>query len=67
MKLTEEQHDELKEAFAVYDLNNDSVLTTRALRTLMRQLGQNPAEAEILEMIKETILTTAATLALMSL
>lgn len=51
--LTEEQLDELKEAFAVYDLNKDGVITTRELGTVMRQLGQNPTEAEILEMIKE--------------
>lgn len=53
LNLTEEQLDELKEAFAVYDLNNDGIITTRELGTVMRQLGQNPSEAEILEMIKE--------------
>lgn len=52
-KFTEEQLDELKEAFAVYDMNRDGSITTRELGTVMRQLGQNPTEAEILEMIKE--------------
>lgn len=52
-KFTEEQLDELKEAFAVYDTNRDGVITTRELGTVMRQLGQNPTEAEILEMIKQ--------------
>lgn len=52
-KITEEQLDELKEAFAVYDMNRDGSITTRELGTVMRQLGQNPTEAEILEMIKE--------------
>lgn len=53
-KLTEEQLDELKEAFAVYDMNRDGSITTRELGTVMRQLGQNPTEAEILEMIKDS-------------
>lgn len=52
-KLTEEQLDELKEAFAIYDLNKDGVISVRELGTVMRNLGQNPTEAEILEMIKE--------------
>jgi calmodulin len=51
--LTEEQRDELKEAFAIYDTNNDGVISTRELGTVLRQLGQNPTEAEILEMIKD--------------
>jgi calmodulin len=51
--LTEEQKDELKEAFAIYDTNNDGVISTRELGTVLRQLGQNPTEAEILEMIKD--------------
>lgn len=52
-KLSEDQLDELKEAFAIYDINKDGVITTRELGTVMRQLGQNPTEAEILQMIKE--------------
>lgn len=51
--LTEEQLDELKEAFIIYDINNDGVISTRELGTVLRQLGQNPTEAEILEMIKD--------------
>ena len=53
LKLTAEQVDELKQAFAVYDMDGDGIITTRELGTVMRQLGQNPTEAEILEMIKE--------------
>lgn len=52
-KLSEEQLDELKEAFAVYDLDRDGQISIRELGTVMRQLGQNPTEAEILEMIKD--------------
>lgn len=52
-ELSEDQRDELKEAFGIYDINKDGVITTRELGTVLRQLGQNPTEAEILEMIKE--------------
>lgn len=52
-KFTDDQMDELKEAFAIYDTNRDGIITTRELGTVMRQLGQNPTEAEILEMIKQ--------------
>lgn len=52
-ELSEDQRDELKEAFGIYDINKDGVITTRELGTVLRQLGHNPTEAEILEMIKE--------------
>lgn len=51
--LTEEELDELKEAFNNYDLNNDGVISTMELGIVLRQIGQNPTEAEILEMIKD--------------
>lgn len=52
-KLTPEQLEELKEAFAIYDLNGDGIITTRELGSVMRALGLNPTEAEILNFIKE--------------
>lgn len=52
-KLTEEQLDELKEAFAIYDITKDGTITTRELGTVLRQLGHNPTEAELIEMIKD--------------
>jgi calmodulin len=61
-KLTDDQLDELKEAFAVYDINRDGVITARELGTVMRQLGQNPTEAEILEMIRELDKDTSGTI-----
>lgn len=51
-KLTEEQLDELREAFAVYDTDGDGKIRTRELGTVMRQLGRNPTEKEILEISK---------------
>lgn len=61
-KLTEEQLDELKEAFAIYDKDRDGVITTRELGTVMRQLGHNPTEADILEMIKEIDVDSSGTI-----
>jgi calmodulin len=53
LNLSEEQLEELKEAFAVYDLDGDGKITTRELGSVMRALGNNPTEAEILNFIKE--------------
>lgn len=52
-QLTPQQLDELKEAFAIYDLDGDGSITTRELGSVMRALGLNPTEAEILNFIKE--------------
>lgn len=51
--LTTEQLEELKEAFSIYDLDGDGIITTRELGSVMRTLGLNPTEAEILNFIKE--------------
>lgn len=53
-KLTGEQLNQLREAFAVYDVNRDGKVTTRELGMVMRQLGQNPTEADLLAMIKDS-------------
>lgn len=51
--LSQEQLEELKEAFSMYDLDGDGVITTRELGSVMRTVGLNPTEAEILNFIKE--------------
>lgn len=51
--LTDEQVSEFKEAFALFDKDGDGTITTKELGTVMRALGQNPTEAELLVMIKE--------------
>ncbi|KAK9467806.1 hypothetical protein V1512DRAFT_235874 [Lipomyces arxii] len=52
-QLTSEQIDEFKQAFSLFDRNNDGQITTRELGTVMRSLGQNPSEAELADMINE--------------
>ena len=52
LKFTEDQLEKLKEAFTIYDMDNDGIVPVQLLGTLLRHLGQNPFEAEILEMMK---------------
>ena len=47
-ELTEEQIGECKEAFSLFDKDGDGMITTRELGTVMRALGQNPTEANLL-------------------
>ena len=51
--LTEEQIAEFKEAFSLFDKDGDGTITTKELGTVMRSLGQNPTEAELMDMINE--------------
>ena len=39
-QLTEEQIQEFKEAFSLFDKDNDGTITTKELGTVMRSLGQ---------------------------
>mmetsp|Transcript_22051 Transcript_22051/g.55340 ORF Transcript_22051/g.55340 Transcript_22051/m.55340 type:complete len:148 (-) Transcript_22051:169-612(-) len=50
--LDEEQLDEYGTAFSMFDKNNDGNVDERELGFLMRYLGQNPSEGEVLEMMK---------------
>ena len=52
-KLSEQQIAEFKEAFSLFDKDNDGKITTKELGTVMRSLGQNPSESELTDMINE--------------
>ena len=52
-ELTVEQAAEYREAFALYDGNNDGTITCRELGQAMRQLGQDPTDEELSDMINE--------------
>ena len=45
--LTEEQITQFKEAFSLFDKNNDGSITTKELSNVTRSLGQNPTKAEL--------------------
>jgi calmodulin len=52
-KLTEDQINEYRIAFELFDRDLDGIITTKELGTVMRNLGQNPSEQDLLDMIKE--------------
>ena len=52
-QLTDEQVEEFKEAFHLFDKDGDGNITAKELGTVMRSLGQNPTIAELQDMITE--------------
>lgn len=53
VNLTEEQVAEFKEAFEIFDKDKDGYITIKELGDIMKDLGQNPSEAELQDMINE--------------
>ena len=49
--LTEEQQDEYREAWGLYDKSGGGALNARQLGFVMRYLGQNPTDPELNDMI----------------
>ena len=45
--LSEEQITQFKEAFILFDKDDDGAITTEELSTVTRSLGQNPTKAEL--------------------
>jgi Ca2+-binding EF-hand superfamily protein len=52
MKDTDNE-EEIKEAFLIFDKDQDGYLTPRELRQVMLNLGEKMTDEEIIEMIKE--------------
>ncbi|ODQ62506.1 hypothetical protein WICANDRAFT_76673 [Wickerhamomyces anomalus NRRL Y-366-8] len=52
-KLTEEQIAEFKEAFALFDKDQDGRISGTELSTVMRSLGFCPSESEVTDMMNE--------------
>ncbi|KAJ4762489.1 hypothetical protein LUZ62_072864 [Rhynchospora pubera] len=51
--LTHEQIADHREAFSLFDKDNDGFITKQELATVIRQLGQNPSDEDVQEMISE--------------
>ena len=51
--LTEDKIAEFREAFEIFDKNRDGFITIKELAEIMKNLGQNPTEAELTDMINE--------------
>jgi len=44
---------EYRTAFDMFDKDGDGTITTKELGTVMRSLGQNPTEQELIDMVNE--------------
>ncbi len=44
---------EIKEAFTLFDKDGDGTITCAELGTVIRSLGKNPTDAEVVDMINE--------------
>ncbi|XP_049818574.1 uncharacterized protein LOC109604624 [Aethina tumida] len=51
-KLTDEQIEEYKEAFALFDEKEEGKIAVKDIGTVMRSLGFNPSEKELAEIVK---------------
>ena len=50
--LSEETKADYMDAFNMFDTNHDGTITSQKLGELMRKLGQNPTEADLIQMIE---------------
>ena len=55
-ELSEEQVEELRQAFDMFDRDKGGSISTRELGYTMRAMGMNPTEAELLDLINEVFL-----------
>lgn len=59
---TEEQINEFKEAFSIFDRDGDGTITIKELKSVMRSLGLNPSDVELQDMINEIDLDSNGTI-----
>ncbi|VDL80612.1 unnamed protein product [Nippostrongylus brasiliensis] len=52
-QLTEQEIEEFKEAFLLFDKDRNGTMSTKELGIAMRALGQNPTEQQMLEIIND--------------
>lgn len=45
--ITEEQIEEFREAFALFDKDGDGCINNKELKTVLRSLGHNPSKEEL--------------------
>jgi len=52
-ELTGDDISKFKQAFSLFDTDGDGSISTKDLQTIMKQLGHDPTEAELRDMVKE--------------
>ena len=60
--LSEERITEFKAAFELFDKDRDGAINNKELGTVMRNLGQNPSEEELKQLIREVDLNGNGTI-----
>merc|ERR1712180_46158 len=60
--LSELQYAEFKEAFNEFDKDNSGTISTKELLQVMRSIGKNPTEDEVLELVMESDLNGDGTI-----
>ena len=60
--LTDEEINQFKFFFDLFDKDSSGTITTKELGTIMRNLGQNPSEEELKQMIREVDLNGDGTI-----
>lgn len=53
LELLNEQKQEIREAFSLFDMNNDGMLDYHEFRVALRALGFDLSKREVLEIIRE--------------
>merc|ERR1712060_425969 len=51
--LTQEQIEDFRGVFEMFDVDNDKSISVKELSTIMRSLGQNPTEEEVAKMMED--------------
>lgn len=52
-KLSQDKINEFKEAFDIFDINKDGCISHKELGMIMRAIGQNPTDNELMSMVQE--------------
>lgn len=53
IRLTNKQIKELKDAFALFDVDGNGMISTKELGDVLKSMGVNPTRAELMDMISE--------------
>ncbi len=60
--LTDEQIGQFKDAFSLFDQDQDGLVSVKELGRMLQYLGQNPSQSEVNEMINDADLTVSSLL-----